>query len=90
MILGSSELSNSTKQHPKYYFNTNRSKNKVFAIGRAYTQTLQDAAILGSMNPNIDNKKVVLLISMQWFMEKTESQVTIISLDFHQYNFIDF
>ncbi|PBI38832.1 D-alanyl-lipoteichoic acid biosynthesis protein DltD [Clostridioides difficile] len=70
MILGSSELSNSTKQHPKYYFNTNRSKNKVFAIGRAYTQTLQDAAILGSMNPNIDNKKVVLLISMQWFMEK--------------------
>ncbi|WP_417921878.1 D-alanyl-lipoteichoic acid biosynthesis protein DltD, partial [Clostridioides difficile] len=44
---------------PKYYFNTNRSKNKVFAIGRAYTQTLQDAAILGSMNPNIDNKKFV-------------------------------
>nr|WP_254171575.1 D-alanyl-lipoteichoic acid biosynthesis protein DltD [Clostridioides difficile] len=31
----------------------------MFAIGRAYTQTLQDAAILGSMNPNIDNKKFV-------------------------------
>ena len=70
MMLGSSELSNSTKQHPTYYFNTNRSKNGVVTIGRAYTQSLQDAASLGSFNPDVKDKKVVLLISMQWFMDK--------------------
>lgn len=70
MMLGSSELGHSTKQHPTYYFNTNRSKNGVFTIGRAYTQSLQDATILGSVNPNIKDKKVVLLVSMQWFMDK--------------------
>ncbi|WP_419727464.1 D-alanyl-lipoteichoic acid biosynthesis protein DltD [Terrisporobacter petrolearius] len=70
MMLGSSELSNSTKQHPTYYFNTNRSKNGVVPIGRAYTQSLQDAASLGSFNPDVKDKKVVLLISMQWFMDK--------------------
>lgn len=70
MMLGSSELGHSTKQHPTYYFNTNRSKDGVFTIGRAYTQSLQDSAIIGSTNPNIKDKKVVLLVSMQWFMDK--------------------
>jgi len=70
MMLGSSELSHSTKQHPTYYFNTNRSKNGVVPIGRAYTQSLQDAASLGSFNPEAKDKKVVLLISMQWFMDQ--------------------
>ncbi|WP_434796280.1 D-alanyl-lipoteichoic acid biosynthesis protein DltD [Terrisporobacter vanillatitrophus] len=71
MMLGSSELSHSTKQHPTYYFNTNRKKNGVVTIGRAYTQSLQDAASLGSFNPDVKDKKVVLLISMQWFMDKS-------------------
>lgn len=70
MMLGSSELSHSTKQHPTYYFNTNRSENEVITIGRAYAQSLQDAAVLGSFDPSIDNKKVVLLVSMQWFMDE--------------------
>lgn len=70
MMLGSSELSHSTKQHPDYYFNTGRTKNKVITVGRAYTQTLQDASIVGSLDNNIAEKKVVLLLSMQWFMDK--------------------
>lgn len=70
MMLGSSELSHSTKQHPDYYFNTGRTKNKVITVGRAYTQTLQDASIVGSLDNNISEKKVVLLLSMQWFMDK--------------------
>ncbi len=70
MVMGSSELSHSTRQHPDYYFNTGRTKNKVITVGRAYTQTLQDATILGSLNNDIKDKKVVLLLSMQWFMER--------------------
>ncbi|MCR8746251.1 D-alanyl-lipoteichoic acid biosynthesis protein DltD [Romboutsia lituseburensis] len=70
MMLGSSELSHSTKQHPTYYFNTSRSKNEVITIGRAYTQSLQDATILGSFDSSVKDKKVVLLVSMQWFMDR--------------------
>lgn len=70
MVMGSSELSHSTKQHPDYYFNTGRTKNGVITIGRAYTQTLQDATILGSLDNDIKDKKVALLLSMQWFMDR--------------------
>lgn len=73
MMIGSSELNHSIaveNQHPSNIFNTNRSKDGVFIIGRAYTQTLQDALIVGSTDTKIKNKKIVLLLSMQWFMGK--------------------
>lgn len=71
MMMGSSELNNAVeRQHPTSYFNTNRSKDGIFIIGRPYTQSLQDTIMLGSTNPNIKDKKVVLLLSMQWFMDK--------------------
>ncbi|WP_024615585.1 D-alanyl-lipoteichoic acid biosynthesis protein DltD [Clostridium sp. Ade.TY] len=68
MMLGASDLRHATRQHPTRYFNTNRSKNKVFTIGRPFTQELQDAITLGSTDPNIKGKKVVLLESLQWFV----------------------
>ncbi|WP_194190120.1 D-alanyl-lipoteichoic acid biosynthesis protein DltD [Clostridium chrysemydis] len=68
MMLGASDLRKATKQHPTRYFNTNRSKDKVFTIGRPFTQQLQDAITLGSTNPDIKGKKVVLLESLQWFV----------------------
>ncbi len=70
MMLGSSELRHATKQHPSRYFNTNRSKDKVFIIGRPSTEELQDTITLGSTDPNIKDKKVVLLVSLQWFVHK--------------------
>ena len=68
MMLGASDLRHATRQHPTRYFNTNRSKNRVFTIGRPFTQELQDAITLGSTDPNIKGKKVVLLESLQWFV----------------------
>ncbi|MCR6515567.1 D-alanyl-lipoteichoic acid biosynthesis protein DltD [Clostridium sp. LY3-2] len=68
MMLGASDLRKATKQHPTRYFNTNKNKNKVFTIGRPFTQQLQDAITLGSTNPDIKGKKVVLLESLQWFV----------------------
>lgn len=69
MFMGSSELSHSTRQHPDYYFDTGRTKHGAISIGRAYTQNLQHATILGSTDSSIKDKRVVLLLSMQWFME---------------------
>lgn len=70
MMLGSSELRHATKQHPTRYFNTNRSKDKVFTIGRPLTEELQDAITLGSTGSSVKDKKVVLLVSLQWFVHK--------------------
>lgn len=71
MMVGASDLRHATRQHPTRYFNTNRSKNTVFTIGRPFTQELQDAIVVGSTNPNImKGKKVVLLESLQWFVHK--------------------
>ncbi|MDY4561229.1 MAG: D-alanyl-lipoteichoic acid biosynthesis protein DltD [Peptostreptococcus porci] len=68
LMFGSSELSHSTRQHPDYYFNTGKIENGIVTIGKAYTQDLQHSTVLGSLdNPS---KKVVLLLSMQWFMDK--------------------
>ena len=71
MILGSSELSNIIKrQHAATYFNSGRTKNGLFTVGRPYNQTLQETLILGSTNPDIDNKKVVIFVSMQAFLSR--------------------
>src|SRR3712207_2031655 len=70
LMMGSSELSHSTKQHPDLFFNTGRTKHGVITSGRAYTQDLLHASMVGSLDNSKKNKKVVLLLSMQWFMEK--------------------
>ena len=78
MMLGSSELSKTiSRQHPTKYFNSDKSENKIFIIGRPYSQDLQDFLTLGSADKKdsiIQNgnkkKKVVLLVSMQWFLRK--------------------
>ncbi|MGG7097207.1 D-alanyl-lipoteichoic acid biosynthesis protein DltD [Clostridium sardiniense] len=71
MMLGSSELAHTIKdQHPTNYFNTNRSKNNLFTVGRPYDLDLQQTLTLGSTDYNIKNKKVVMLISMQPFLRK--------------------
>ncbi|GAA0070330.1 D-alanyl-lipoteichoic acid biosynthesis protein DltD [Clostridium sardiniense] len=71
MMLGSSELTHIIKdQHPTKYFNTNRSTDNIFIVGRPYDQNLQQTITLGSTDPNIKNKKVVMLVSMQAFLGK--------------------
>lgn len=70
MFLGSSELRHVTLQHPSYFFNTGRSKNNAFIVGKEFNQDLQAATIIGSLNPNIKDKKVVFTFSFQWFLTK--------------------
>ncbi|MGX4601237.1 D-alanyl-lipoteichoic acid biosynthesis protein DltD [Faecalimicrobium sp. JNUCC 81] len=93
LMMGSSELSSAIKrQHPTNYFNTNRSKNGLAAIGRPFTQSLQHTATLGSLNPEIKDRKVVLLVSMQWFMDKEGVSGEHYQLRFSPsqfYNFLD-
>ncbi|MBY0753887.1 D-alanyl-lipoteichoic acid biosynthesis protein DltD [Clostridium sardiniense] len=68
MMIGASDFIHETRQHPAYFFNTNRTKNRAFTVGRSFTQEAQDAITIGSMDPNIKNKKVVLLVALSWFV----------------------
>ena len=72
MLLGSSELSLSVKkQHITSYFNEGLTRDKLFTVGRPYSQGLQQALAIGSLNPNtIKDKKVVMLVSLQAFLSK--------------------
>lgn len=70
LMMGSSEFSHSTTQHPDYYFDTGRAKNGAITVGRAYTQSLQHSTVVGSLDNTNKNKKVVLILAMQWFMDK--------------------
>lgn len=70
LLMGSSELGHSTWQHPETYFNRNRTKSGVITVGRAYNQSLTHTAVVASTPNSLKDKKVVLLLSMQWFMAK--------------------
>ncbi|MBY0753891.1 D-alanyl-lipoteichoic acid biosynthesis protein DltD [Clostridium sardiniense] len=68
MMIGASDLIHATRQSPAYFFNTNRTKNKVFTVGKTLSQELQDSMTLGSVNSKIKDKKVVLLVALSWFV----------------------
>jgi len=68
MMIGASDFIHETRQHPAYFFNTNRTKNRAFTVGKSLTQEAQDAITIGSMDTNIKDKKVVLLVALSWFM----------------------
>ncbi|WP_297634829.1 D-alanyl-lipoteichoic acid biosynthesis protein DltD [uncultured Clostridium sp.] len=70
MFLGSSELRHVTLQHPSYFFNSGKSKNEAFIVGKEFNQDLQAATTIGSLDPKIKDKKVVFTFSFQWFLSQ--------------------
>lgn len=70
-VLGSSELSASDElAYPPYLFNNGNSDFNMVLVGRGYMQSLQHAINIGAYADGIENKKVILIISPQWFTEE--------------------
>ena len=67
LVLGSSELSSFDTK----ITNNGNSNFNMYLIGRGYTQCLQSALTLGAIEEKTNIKKVVLILSPQWF-EGTE------------------
>ena len=70
LVLGSSELSRlyDTKFHPKQMVNA---KDKSFMlVGEGYFQSLNHAIRIGALANDMENKKVNLIVSPQWFIPK--------------------
>ena len=68
LLLGSSELSASDNiGYPPALFNQGNSDFNIIMMGRGYMQSLHHAISVAALADKIVNKKVVLIISPQWF-----------------------
>lgn len=68
LLLGSSELPYyNEKSHPMVVTNNGNSDFNIMELGVAYNQSLSHAINAGALAPYIENKKIVLNLSPQWF-----------------------
>lgn len=68
LIYGSSELGSLIKPfHPAYFFENKRTGFQPNIIGRGYSQSLVHGINFGALGKELSNKKVVFIISPQWF-----------------------
>lgn len=70
IILGSSELDSWVPQNSKNMFPNSELNCNVDLVGKAVVQDLADAIKIGALQESIKNKKVVLIVSLQWFLDK--------------------
>ena len=69
-IQGSSELGSDVEQNPSRFFPISSFNYDTLIEGRAHVQDLAHAALIGSQKNIGENNKVVLILSLQWFLEK--------------------
>lgn len=71
LIFGSSELGSLLQPfHPEYFYAGKRDGFQVNIIGRGYSQSLIHTVNMGALGEDLKGKKVVFIISPQWFSEK--------------------
>lgn len=69
IILGSSEFGSNVPQNPRYMFPNSQLNCDVDMVGKAYVQDLLNAVKISSLSDSFKNKKVVIIVSVQWFMQ---------------------
>ena len=65
-LMGSSEIGVSVPQNSINFFPFKGADYNVSCFGRAYTQDLQQATLLGSCDLK-ENQRIALIVSIQWF-----------------------
>lgn len=69
LLEGSSELAAPVSQLPVYTFPV-KGLEKFATTGRAYSQDLKQITVLGGQNTYKEGRKVAMILSLQWFMNK--------------------
>ena len=71
LVFGSSELFSYSNiyTHPKNLFHNGNSNYNPILVGRDYTQSLIHTLNVGAYDNYINNRKVVLILSPQWFTQ---------------------
>lgn len=70
MLYGSSELGVELEQNPKEFFPISEFNYIPNIIGKGNVQNLEHAINLGGINQKLDKKKIVYVVSLQWFQNK--------------------
>lgn len=74
LVLGSSELTRpDSLAYPNHLFNYGKSDFNMVLVGRGATQSLHHAINVGAMHKIIPHKRVVLILSPQWFEKENIS-----------------
>lgn len=77
LIFGSSELGSMVKPfHPDYFFANKKTEFQVNIIGRGYSQSLIHSIDLAALSNELKGKKIVIIISPQWFTKEGLTQNT--------------
>ncbi len=67
-VYGSSELNTKTvDSHPSNFFKKNYNGFDVNLVGTGYCQSIIHAISLGAVDDSVKNKKLVIIVSPQWF-----------------------
>lgn len=69
-FFGSSELSRISPFHPSVLAEKYNRSYRPFLLGAPGTQSLTQAMMMQSMGDSLDHKKVVFILSPQWFVKK--------------------
>ena len=88
-IYGSSELAGVIiPTHPDNFFNSKRDGFQVNLIGTGYCQSIIHAINFAALGDKLKNKKIVLILSPQWFTDKgltaAQFDMNISELQFYQ------
>lgn len=70
MLYGSSELVTDIPQNPKNFFPIKDEPFIVNVVGRGHSQNLEHTINFGALSKELSGKKIGLVVSIQWFMEK--------------------
>ena len=76
IFLGSSELDNANyiAQNPSHMFPNTELNSEVNLVGNACVQSLLNSIKVTALAENFKDKKIVLIVSLQWFLEKEISK----------------
>ncbi|MCE5220971.1 MAG: D-alanyl-lipoteichoic acid biosynthesis protein DltD [Clostridium sp.] len=88
-LMGSSEMGVDTPQNAIQFFPFEGADYNVSCFGRAYTQDLQQATVLGGCDLK-ENQNIALIVSSQWFEDPEGMQAKNFAVNFSDIQFYNF
>ena len=90
LLFGSSELGSDVPQNPRSFFPNKNLPLNINTIGRGYVQTLEHSLDIGALGSKLKGKKVGIVVSMQWFMDKGGVAPGNFQMNFSELQFYEF
>lgn len=87
MLFGSSELSSMVPQNPVTFFPTKDTPYYMDAVGRGYSQSLEHSLNIGALGSELKDKKIGIVVSIQWFFSKEGINHEDFSMNFSEQQF---